>query len=79
MSERRLKLVAVILLLIGLVVWVKWFAPYDDTDPPGERSGLVLYIDHLTGCQYVKAGSIFGGSLTPRIDRQGNPICKESL
>lgn len=55
--------------------------PYDDTDPTvrewwgRSRSGLALYTDHKTGCQYVKAG-LFGG-ITPRLDEQGRPICRK--
>lgn len=49
-------------------------APRDDTDPPGERSGMSLYIDHRTGCQYL--GIPFGG-ITPRVDGAGRHVgCK---
>ena len=69
--------------LIFLVVWVvTTFAlyavyPYDDTDDRenGERSGLVPYTDHATGCQYLKGG-LFSG-ITPRLDRDGNHMCNE--
>jgi hypothetical protein len=47
-------------------------APHDDTDPPGGRSGLRLFTDHHTGCQYL--GNPFGG-ITPRVDREGRHIC----
>lgn len=47
--------------------------PYDDTDPPGARSGLRLYTDAKTGCQYI--GSGFLGAPTPRLDVQGKHIC----
>lgn len=50
--------------------------PKDDTDPPNGRSGLIIYTDHLTGCQYLTPG-IWGG-LTPRIDADGMPICRSS-
>lgn len=49
---------------------------YDSTDnaAAGERSGMVLYTDHLTGCQYV--APMFGG-MTPRLDKDGNQVgCK---
>jgi hypothetical protein len=49
--------------------------PHDDTDPPNGRSGIVPYTDHKTGCQYLKAGSIFSGSLTPRMGTDGKQIC----
>lgn len=44
----------------------------DDTDPVDGRSGLRLYTDARTGCQYL--GQREGG-LTPRIDREGHAIC----
>lgn len=49
---------------------------WDTTDNPmtKERSGLSLYTDHLTGCQYLKAG-YFGG-MTPRLDKNRQPICE---
>lgn len=51
---------------------------YDDTDDKrpgrffGERSGLILYTDNLTGVQYVKGG-LFGG-MHPRLDKDGKPM-----
>jgi hypothetical protein len=57
----------------------------DDTDPPrGDRffparSGLVPYTDHGTGCQYLRAGALFGGSaLTPRLGPDGRPMCGQA-
>lgn len=52
-----------------------YFIPYNDTDPPGARSGFKLYTDHLTGCQYLRAGLL--GGTTPRLDRNGRQICGE--
>lgn len=56
--------------------------PTDATDPQRkgywfpDRSGLQPYTDHGTGCQYLRAGSMFGGSaLTPRLDATGKPMC----
>lgn len=51
--------------------------PYDNTDDSlnRERSGLIIYTDHLTGCEYL--GSFFGGP-TPRLNSNGNHIgCKQ--
>jgi len=67
--------------LFFLVAWVMVMLilyvviPYDDTDDRenGERSGLVPYTDHATGCQYLKGG-LFSG-ITPRLDRDGNHMC----
>lgn len=38
--------------------------PYDSTDAPGKRSGMRLYRDAETGCEYLSAKS----GLTPRLD-----------
>lgn len=48
---------------------------YDSTDNQltEERSGLGLYIDHMTGCHYLSAG-LFGG-ITPRVNPEGDHIC----
>lgn len=52
------------------------FKPYDPTDDAarGERSGMSFYVDHGTGCHYI-AKPIFG-SLSPRLDRDGNHVCE---
>lgn len=47
----------------------------DSTDTSDdERSGMSLYTDALTGCQYLGAG--FGG-ITPRLDKDGHHVCSE--
>lgn len=46
-------------------------APKDDTDPPDGRSGMVIYTDHLTGCQYLARPL---GGVTPRLDAQGRQL-----
>lgn len=52
------------------LIWAKFFQPYDDTDPPRGwgRSGLRVYTDNLTGCQYLAPP---GGDLTPRLAGRG--------
>ncbi len=67
----------VFIAVFWLILWLlnsDFVNPRDETDTPDERSGMALYIDHGTGCQYVKAG-IFGG-LTPRLGRDGKQICR---
>jgi hypothetical protein len=56
------------LIVVNLLLTVD--IPYDSTDNAGqkERSGLSLYTDHLTGCQYLGVG--FSG-LTPRLNVKG--------
>jgi Family of unknown function (DUF6440) len=61
---------------IGAILVQQSPTPKDDSDPPDGRSGLVIYTDHLTGCQYLRAGSVFSRDLTPRLDKQGKQICK---
>ena len=49
----------------------------DDSDPGewGERSGVAVRTDALTGCQYLEA---MNGGLTPRIDNNGKQIgCRQ--
>ena len=48
----------------------------DDTDPGlwGARSGMSLYTDALTGCQYLSAGT---SGITPRLNKEGAHVgCK---
>lgn len=44
----------------------------DDTDPPNNRSNLLILTDHATGCQYLTSAR---GGLTPRLDESGKQIC----
>lgn len=62
-------------LLLVLVLLSNMLSGRDDTDDPnGKRSGMILYTDHKTGCQYV--GTVLGG-ITPRLDKDGKPFCVE--
>lgn len=49
--------------------------PYDSTDGEGQRSGMSLHTDALTGCQYL---SRLLGGLTPRLDRSGQQVCQDA-
>lgn len=51
-----------------------WLTPYDDTDDKAkrERSGMVLYTDHGTGCQYLRGGLL--GGMTARLDGEGRHV-----
>lgn len=69
--------VAMFCLIFLLSVWLlNKFRPYDTTDneAEGDRSGMILYTDHLTGCQYLRGG-LLGGGITPRLGGDGNQIC----
>ena len=61
-------------ILAILSVVAGFFIPGDDTDAPGERSGLRPYTDHATGCQYLATRN---GALTPRLDATGKQICRK--
>ena len=71
-----MKILNVILFLVVLVIgdYALSFIPYYDTDDDLNeiRSGMSLYTDHLTGCQYLKAG--FFGSGMPRLNGAGEHI-----
>jgi hypothetical protein len=47
--------------------------PYDDTDAPPKRSGMVHYVDYGTGCEYIAPRL---GGLTPRLNAEGKHICE---
>lgn len=59
--------------LLAVLVLIGTCAPYDDTDDAAarKRSGMRLYTDHGTGCQYL--GGLF--SLTPRLSSNGKQVC----
>jgi len=59
---------------LGSVTWDRW-RPTDATDADWRhRSGLRLYTDHATGCQYISAG----GDLTARLNASGHQMCVQS-
>lgn len=49
---------------IMLILLATLAVPYDNSDDPDDlrRSGMIVFTDHLTGCQYL--GRVVGG-LTP--------------
>ena len=56
-----------------LTLWLAGDLDRDSTD--GERrSGVVLRIDAMTGCHYLESSK---GSLTPRLDSQGQNVCDD--
>ena len=78
MNNKVIPFAIIVAILIANYFVLGWFEPpLDDTDnaETGERSGLLLYTDNLTGCQYLQAGLI--GGMAKRVDRDGNHIgCK---
>jgi hypothetical protein len=60
-----------LILIIWVVSEILLLLPIarDDTDPAGiKRSGMVLYTDAKTGCQYL---SVPHGGITPRLGADG--------
>lgn len=45
----------------------------DSTDPVDGRSGMVLYVDAATGCNYLSSGRQYG--ITPRLRADGSIWC----
>jgi len=48
----------------------------DDSDTAEGRSGMTPRTDALTGCQYLTYRTVYGASITPRMDRDGKQVCK---
>jgi hypothetical protein len=50
----------------------------DDTDDRANNrtSGLVLYTDYGTGCQYLRAAA--DGGITPRLAADGKQVCRDA-
>jgi hypothetical protein len=68
------KAVAVALVAYFTIAALGRCTPKDDTDPHDRRSGMRLYRDAMTGCEYLSPG-VFGG-LTPRLDQHGRHVCR---
>lgn len=62
--------------ILAVMAVVSWFTPTDDSDPPGGRSGMGVYRDALTGCEYLGRISFFSTAITPRMNREGKQICR---
>lgn len=62
-----------LLLTAGLVVALDKIVGRDSTDPPGGRSGMTIYTDQATGCEYLSKRG-----LTPRVDGKGRHLgCRQ--
>jgi hypothetical protein len=66
-------IIAAIALFVAAQI-LDYFRPYDDTDDELNRvrSGMQLFTDNKTGCQYLK-GSYFA-ELTKRVDGNGRHV-----
>lgn len=80
MSKNESKRGVLILLAVILFLaadgagWLGWLDPYDDTDAPPQRSGMKIYRDALTGCEYLGRP---WSTLTPRTDASGKQVCRK--
>lgn len=63
-----------LLLVVGILVGAGVFARsgHNDSDPPGGHSGLTVYTDNLTGCQYITAAVL--STPNPRMDGTGHQV-----
>lgn len=68
--KRDLMIVATVAILVS--AFINSITPYDTCDGEGQRCGLRIRTDALTGCQYLESTQ---GSLMPRLDRAGRPMC----
>lgn len=77
MKERLIiwALMLAIIIMSWLLIGSIELVAKDSTDTKTTKSGMRLYTDALTGCQYLSAG----GGLTPRIDSDGEPVCNEDV
>jgi len=65
--------VCCLIILTANIAWMVFGLGLDDTDNgANNRSGMQLHTDHGTGCQYLSSA---GGSLTPRLNADGVPMC----
>lgn len=66
------------IVVITLAFAIDILRPTDSTDKSRlERSGLYLYIDYGTGCQYLAGPGFFGKQvLIPRVDKDGKHVCE---
>lgn len=46
------------------------------SDPSVDRSELLIYTDHLTGCQYLSRPT--DKQLTPRMRTDGSQVCEQN-
>lgn len=71
---------AIMLTVVLLIIFVfgeEREREYDNTDWPELelRSGLTLYIDHGTGCHWIKGGFFGFGSVMPRLNNRKEQVC----
>lgn len=70
---RRDVAITCLFLLIGTSIsyWLHW--GWDDSDSESSRSGMNVFTDAKTGCQYLGNPS---GGIIQRFDNTGKQVCK---
>lgn len=63
--------IAIVAMVLFLCLVV--YAAIEDANRPRTESGMRVYEDEETGCQYLGRD----GALTPRLDAEGKQICKQ--
>lgn len=64
--------IAVILIAVHWIgIWFHW--GWDDSDSASSRSGMQVFTDAKTGCQYLGNPS---GGIIQRLDNTGKQVCK---
>jgi hypothetical protein len=68
-------MLGIFLMIIGFGIMTYILSqPHDNSDPHNGRSGLIIYTDNLTGCQYLSKS---GGNITARLDVNSHQVgCK---
>ncbi|WP_431222239.1 hypothetical protein ACQ86O_17955 [Serratia sp. L9] len=72
--KKLVLLIIIASILLPFLSWLSFKAGFlvDDTDGT-RRSGMALYTDAATGCQYL---GVSGYGITPRMDKDGYQVCK---
>jgi len=67
----------IIIVMINVIL-NRFHIGFDDSDDwdNHKRSGLIIYTDYKSGCQYLQGG-FFGDNITPRLDENGKQICQK--
>lgn len=67
------RIIMSIMIIIVVVSFVAAYLITDNTDTDGwHSSGLSVYTDNLTGCQYLGGGLVT--SITPRLNGSGKQV-----
>ena len=73
---KRYALIIFYTTVVAMTLFWDYNRDFDSTDDAENRvrSGMTLYTDHLTGCQYLQAGWFGFDSLVPRYNSSGGQV-----